>query len=350
MNIETYKEWAKGQTDAWRKVYADKDGKLPDDAKIPLYHKTHFGGHASAVLCGLSRYMKPVELYTQMTCLEDDRINSFAMRRGTFNEPFVAKEAALALCGKVRKGRGFRVDSKRPWSSAQIDYMITDADGYRTVLEIKTGAVNPVQSDGNRLWGKGCVLVNGKVVTPDDLMPTEYFIQVQKQLYITGKDYGYLAVWLTFENGVRIFKVERDDDLIRKIITAEDNFLFNYLIPKRAPDSFEEESNELESDGNDAVFSDEDTTKVLERIHEVKAQLTELKAEDSELTAILKERIGEHKALINKAGDVLARLTFATRRSFDVNTFKTENPELYGKYVVEKKESPRLTLAVRREE
>lgn len=341
--IETYKEWAKRQDSEWRKVYADKNGKLPDDAKIPLYHKTHLGGHASAVLCGLSRYMTPAELHAQMMCYSDDRINSFAMRRGTFNEPFVAKETEAVLCGKIRRGRGFRVDPKRPWSSAQIDYMVTDADGYNTVLEIKTGAVNPIQSDGARLWGKGCVFVNGRVVHSDSLVPMEYFVQVQKQLYLTHKDYGYLAVWLTFENNVRVYKIERDDALITSIIEAEDYFLFNHLIPN-VPPVTTEENEQLCEESNDAVFADDDTASVVKKLQEVKAQMAELKAEDAELSTLLKSRIGEHKSLITKAGEVLAKLSVSVRRTFDVTTFKQDNPEMYGKYIIEKPDSPRLTL------
>jgi predicted phage-related endonuclease len=79
-----------------------------------------------------------------------------------------------------------------------------------------------------------------------------------------------------------------------------------------------------------------DTIKKIEQLKEIKKQIKELEAKETELTKAIMEVLQEHEAGIDDTGKVLVEWKNYTRAEFDTKRFKEEHPDLYEKYTFEK--------------
>ena len=94
-------------------------------------------------------------------------------------------------------------DEDKSWMLANLDYAVVGNSDVQ-VLECKTAG-----EFGARLWKDG--------------VPDYYQCQVQHQLAITGKQTAEVAVLICGQE-FRIYRIERDDELIQELITLEREF------------------------------------------------------------------------------------------------------------------------------
>lgn len=110
----------------------------------------------------------------------------------------------------------------RPWMTATLDGELTDAEGRRYVLEIKTANVGKASQ-----WEKW-----------KDAVPMNYLAQAIAQMAVTGWDGVYLYAKLLKLNGdseLRLYKIERGEheEDIRWLVSEIDNFW--KLVETRTP-------------------------------------------------------------------------------------------------------------------
>ena len=87
----------------------------------------------------------------------------------------------------------------RPWLFATLDGELTDKEGRKGILEIKTATPN-----GKAGWSKWA----------DGRLPDNYYIQTLHQLLATGYDFVRLYAYLESMNGdktIRTYEMERDE-------------------------------------------------------------------------------------------------------------------------------------------
>ncbi|RDZ27468.1 YqaJ viral recombinase family protein [Lysobacter silvisoli] len=170
--------------------------------------KGGIGSSDAAAAVGLSPYTSPLELWTQKTGraaantdVADDLDSP--MYWGTLLEPYVAAAYMRKTGRKVRKLNAVLQHPTFPFMLANIDREIVGSPDVQ-ILECKTAG-----EFGSRLWRDG--------------VPEYVQLQVQHQLAVTGKAAADVAVLLCGQQ-LEIHRIERDEDVIARLIVLEARF------------------------------------------------------------------------------------------------------------------------------
>ncbi|HNL81744.1 MAG TPA: YqaJ viral recombinase family protein, partial [Agitococcus sp.] len=179
------------------------------------------GGSDAAAAVGLNPYQSQLELWMIKTgrFSESDGEESDAnhspsqhssvtpdidskMYWGQILEPIVAQHYTKVTGRKVRKVNAIlqHADSDKSWMLANIDYRVVGSDEVQ-LLECKTAG-----EYGAKLWKDG--------------VPLYVQCQVQHQLAVTGLQAADVCVLICGQQ-LKIYRIERDEELIAKLIELE---------------------------------------------------------------------------------------------------------------------------------
>ena len=344
--VASFKDWLTGQAEKCAERYIDPVTLEMDSRyEINNFHKLCVTATMSSVLLGVNPYKSKQELFNEITFVTDDRIvdddKVFTFALGHACEPLIAKEFSRITHIKLQAGCT-KTDKEhyRPWSGCQFDYLTIDGEP----MECKTAS-----HSGS--WGKGCLFnENGDILSEDNRIPEYYMIQCQKQMYIAGKDHCWLSCWMTFERGLRIFRLTADPKLQQKIIDADDDFLFNHVIPNVGYDDFDTVAPApLETDAN-TCFANDEFSVLLNRYKELKEPYktvpVTVRKEMNEIVDKLKELMGDATHAIDSDGKELCHFTTSQGKpTFNEKAFANEHPELYKQYMQEGKVSTKFFIA-----
>ena len=114
--------------------------------------------------------------------------------------------------------------SERPWMTATLDGEITDEQGHKGVLEIKTAQVSK-----SAQWEKW-----------RDKIPQNYFCQVLHQLLVTGWEFAYLYAKLVKLNGdseirTYLIKAEEHKEDMEWLLREETSFWQKHVLMRTPP-------------------------------------------------------------------------------------------------------------------
>ncbi|MBC3809273.1 YqaJ viral recombinase family protein [Undibacterium seohonense] len=173
--------------------------------------KRGIGSSDAATAVGLNPYQSALELWMIKTgreqALPKQEVNdeSSPMYWGSLLEPIVAAHYTKKSGNRVRKINSVlqHPDPDKAWMLANLDYLVVGSDEVQ-VLECKTAG-----EFGARLWREG--------------VPEYVQCQVQHQLAVTGKSAADVCV-LVCGQEIRIYRIERDDILIERLIELERRF------------------------------------------------------------------------------------------------------------------------------
>lgn len=334
-----WKKWSQEQSEKFMSRFCE-NGYVRLGKKIPWMHMTRIGGTACSAILGVNKWKTATQLYDEMTGVIDTSVDvdNFVFARGQACEGFVAQQAGKLLGKDVVFGDMF-FDPERPWSMAQVDAQVKE-DG--TPVECKCVSFNNVTEDGKE-WGKGCVFGDaGVIVKEDDLIPVAYFMQCQKQLALTEKPFMYLAAWLTFENRVRLYVIHRNDEMIKQIKDAEDDFLFNHVIAGVRPPVVEAQP-PVEVEAGKAIEETDELRALVKDYREVRSEIDERKSTLEDLRQKIERLMGDASLVKDASGrKVVSRTSYTTTR-FNSTSFKKDHADLYGQYLSESK-SMRFTV------
>ena len=192
------------------------------------------GGSDAAAAVGLNPYQSQLELWMIKTgrFSEDDGDESDAnhspsqhssaipdidskMYWGQVLEPIVAQHYTKVTGRKVRKVNAIlqHADSDKSWMLANIDYRVVGSDEVQ-LLECKTAG-----EYGAKLWKDG--------------VPEYVQCQVQHQLAVTGLQAADVCVLICGQQ-LKIYRIERDEELIAKLIELERLF-WHYVQSNTTP-------------------------------------------------------------------------------------------------------------------
>ena len=173
--------------------------------------KQGIGASDAAAAVGISPYQSPLELWLIKTGRDSDMPKpnpddeSSPMYWGNILEPIVAQHYTKRTGNKVRKVNAVlqHPDADKHWMLANLDYTVTHNSDVQ-ILECKTAG-----EWGAKHWRDG--------------VPEYVQCQVQHQLAVTGKQAADVCVLLCGQE-IKIYRIERDEALIEKLIALERQF------------------------------------------------------------------------------------------------------------------------------
>ena len=158
-----------------------------------LKHRSRIGGSDAAAIVGLNPYKTNTDLYLEKTGQKEspDISDKPYVLYGTKAEEHLRELFRLDFPQYQVQyfDNNMYLNSRYPFAHASLDGELTDEDGRRGILEIKT--TNILQSMQKEKW--------------KDRIPDNYFIQVLHYLMVTEFDFVVLKAQLKSEFGGQIY-------------------------------------------------------------------------------------------------------------------------------------------------
>ena len=280
------------------------------------YRKQGIGGSDASVVCGISRYKSPVELWMEKTDQLPPQEAGEAAYWGTQLESLVRAEFTKRTGIEVKQIKQLLQSEEHPFMLANLDGVCEVPDVGTCIFEAKTASAY-------------------KAVEWEDAIPDEYQLQVQHYMAVTGYAGTYIAV-LIGGNTFRWKFIERDEELISMLIELESAF-WNHVqdgtpppldgseasakfLFERFPESIPKSQITLPDTAADLLAQYDKACEELEAVTERKQ-----KAEN-----LLKEMLGENE--VGTSGDRIITWKSVSQERLDSKTLKTEHPALCKKY------------------
>jgi predicted phage-related endonuclease len=251
---------------------------------------------------------------------------------GTLLEPIVAAHYTKRTGNRVRRINAVlqHPDFDKRWMLANIDREVTGSNEVQ-ILECKTAG-----EFGSRLWR--------------DRVPEYVQLQVQHQLAVTGKRAADVAVLICGQE-LRVYRIDRDDDLIERLIQLEAQF-WRYVETDTEPPADGSDSADLALRCLYPQDSGATVDFTLDRaLSSAFADLVNLRADidaKSQVEASLKQQIQQAMGDASKAFFETGVVTY--RRSKDGSGVDTkrlfaEHPDLASIYATCKPGSRRFVIS-----
>jgi putative phage-type endonuclease len=202
-----------------------------------MNRKGFLGGSDIAAILGISPWKTAYELWQEKTTdwqEESSEERDKVLRRGKKLEPMVIEMLQEEHDVWVIDRNQIHVDKEFPFLRAEIDFeYVMDGGGTVANGDIKT--VHP-RAAGD--WG----------IEGSDEFPAYYGAQFQFGLMVTGRTHTKVGALIGADD-LRVYEVDRDDQIIAYIRKAAVDFWFNHVIASVPP----------------GIKSSEDASKVLSR-------------------------------------------------------------------------------------
>lgn len=282
-----------------------------------LGFRPSIGGSDAAAVLGISPWKTPLELWQEKTgqaLSSDEARNAKAKRRGKVLERYIL-DALVEDHGMTIIKRNRRwIDPTDHFLACEIDAETTSDEN----IEVKT--VSPFHA---RDWGE----------EHSDSVPVHYTAQAMHGLMVTGRRICIFAVLIG--DDLRLYRVERDDDLIRALREKEVRFWREHVETRTPPPPLNSSDimRMFARDDGASIVADAalcDTVIALRRAKaEAKALAEEIEAHEERL----KLALGAHTALIAEDGKPLCTWRAQTRRVLDGKALAAEHPEIAEQFM-----------------
>ena len=178
-----------------------------------LRNRTRIGGSEASAILGMNPYKTNVELWEEKVGLR--------VPEDISDKPYVqyGNQAEMHIRGLFRLDfPEYKVDyvennmflnSKYPFAHASLDGWLTDADGRKGILEVKT--TNILQSMQKEKW--------------NNRIPDNYYLQLLHYLLVTEFDFAVLVAQLKYDYGGDIFKQVRHYKIERSEVQEDIEYL-----------------------------------------------------------------------------------------------------------------------------
>ena len=271
--------------------------------------KGYIGGSDAAAVVGMNPFCSAWSLWAEKVGAAPEFEGNLATEVGTFLEEFVAKKFEAETGKTVRRCNLSLVNDKYPWAIANID---RDVVGEDAGLEIKT------TSELNTRRFK-----NGEY-------PGNYYCQCVHYLAVTGKARWYLAV-LIGNREFKIFTIERDEDEIKALMEAEEDFWYGHVLTHTPPeaDGSKATTEAVKTVFSEAVEEEADIREAdawLQNYMDLGEQIAALETEREKNANRVKALLGSRA--FGKGSKFYVSWKSATRNSFDAKRFQAKNPGL----------------------
>lgn len=281
------------------------------------YRRRGIGGSDASVVCGISRYKSPVELWLDKTGQLPNQEAGEAAYWGTQLEALVRAEFTKRTGIEVQQVKQLLQSEEHPFMLANLDGVCEHPDYGSCIFEAKTASAYKAGE-----W--------------DDAIPDEYQLQIQHYMAVTGYQGAYVAALI----GGNTFKwkfVKRDKELISTLIKLEAAF-WNHVQEGTPPalDGSDASAKFLsrrfpESTPLSQIVLPEDAAALIRQYDAACEQLETVTQQKQEAENRLKEMLGENE--MGTAGERIVTWKTVSQERLDSRTLKAEHPMLYKKYV-----------------
>jgi putative phage-type endonuclease len=311
-----------------------KTNDLSRDAWLTV-RKGGIGSSDAGAAVGLNPYQSQLELWMVKTGRDgnlpkiDPNDETSPMYWGTLLEPIVAAHYTRRTGHRVRKINAVLQHPDIAWMLANIDREVIGVADVQ-ILECKTAG-----EFGARLWRDG--------------VPEYVQLQVQHQLAVTNKAAADVCVLICGQE-IRVYRIDRDDALIARLIELEQQF-WRYVETDTPPPA----------DGSDSADAalrclyPHDSGKTLDLTHDstMSATFADLLtirdeiANRAKIAVELKQRIqqcmGEASRALFATGDVSWKRS-KDGLGIDMDALLTDQPDLVQRYPLVKPGSRRFLI------
>ena len=279
------------------------------------------GGSDAAAVCNLSRYSSALDVWLLKTGRKNATPDNETMMFGRLLEPVIRQEFARRVGLKVVECPYMFSFKEYPFMCANIDGVVTEKDGTKALLEIKTTNSGTTTKE-----------------IEEEGLPVEWYIQMQHYMAVCDLPTGYLAV-LVGGNKFYHKKIERDEETIKTIIALESHFWKEYVMKDVPPP--------VDANAGEALAmlypqAEKDKTIVLPSdADEMVAQWLEIKKAEDEIKTAKTTCENQLKALLKDAesgttaNGYTVRWTAYTQSRLDTMKLKAEQPDIAAKYTTQ---------------
>lgn len=293
----------------------------------------YIGGSDIGAILGLSRFRTPLDVWMEKTGKEVKRLDSLALRFGSFAEEFVASEYSRSTGFELLHDESAHIHPHHSFMSAHIDrfVIIGNSSAPTRILECKTA--NPFASGD---WGEA----------GSDEVPMSYLCQCVWYMAITGLEQCDLAV-LFGNSDFRIYKIARDKALEEMVIEKAVSFWNDHVLQDLPPPAVSiADCQNLFNKGNPAktVEATRETLELTKRLHLLNNEIEVREEEVSSIKQSIMQTMGDAETLTFQ-GKALATWK-APKPSFRLDSKKLEadHPDLVGFYKTPVQNSRRLVI------
>ncbi|MBM7030571.1 YqaJ viral recombinase family protein [Bacillus velezensis] len=286
-----------------------------------LERRKGIGGSDASVVLGLNKWRTAFELWLDKTGqVPVSESASEAAYFGSILEDIVAKEFEVRSGKKVRRKKSMLKHPEYDFILANVDRMIV---GEKAILECKTTSEYNLKE-----W-------------ENDEIPADYIVQVQHYLGVLGPEYkkAYFAV-LIGGNKFVWKEIERDDELIEMIFTAEVEFWNTAVLGGVAPaldgSSAAEEylkKRYAETESNKVIDLTAVNRERIKQYLQLKESIAELQLQAKELENQIKHEMKE--AEYGFIGNYQTSWKPVITNRIDTNKLKEQFPDVYEKVTKE---------------
>ncbi|MFW2101055.1 YqaJ viral recombinase family protein [Acinetobacter johnsonii] len=293
--------------------------------------KKGIGGSDVAAILGFSPYKSPYQLWLDKTGRSERKESqNESAHFGNLLEDVVAKEFSRRAGVKVQRVTQQLFLEEHPWALGNIDRAVINPDIAGNV-RFKDGAL----TTDRLLECKTASEYMSKLFGEEgsDQVPDYYLTQCLWYLLITGCKVIDLAV-LIGGNKFRMYRIERDEDLIQSIFNQVKAFWFNHVIADVPPDPtcFDDVlhrwSNHVVGKQVEADF---EHIKLAEELITVQGRLKADKAREDEIKLKIVSTMQDAEMMISQGKSICTYKEQSSTR-IDSTLLKKEEPDLFVKY------------------
>lgn len=298
-----------------KKVIA-KTSELTREQFLSL-RKQGIGGSDAGSVLGCNKWRGPLDIYwDKVNSTVEAQEDNEAMYWGRTMEPILREEFAKRTGLQAVACPFMFASQEYPFMIADIDGVVTEPDGSKALLEIKTA-----NGFATKEWENG--------------VPESYGIQCFHYLAVLPElSRAYIAV-LIGGNTFKYEVIERDEATIKTIIALESKFWNDHVLKKIPPQPDATSGAVL-----DSMYPTVDNTSIIlpAEADQLIAQIAECKSLEDDLKKTVAEAENKLRGWLGKsesgrsAGGYCVHWKNVTSNRLDTAKLKAEQPDLVAKY------------------
>lgn len=283
------------------------------------YRNKGIGGSDVSVIAGMNPYKSVHTLWLEKTGqIKPEEGESEYAHFGKLLEPIVRKEFMMRTGKKVRQKHMLLQSEEYPFMIANVDGVVYE-EGKMAIFEAKTASAYKKE-----IWEEG--------------VPIPYILQVQHYMAVTGAKKTYIAA-LVGGNHFYHHVIERDEEVMKKIIAMEKYFWETYILKRVEPvaDGSKATTDYLNqkfhhSNGT-MITLPREVLPICEEYDRVSKELKALQTEKDAIANQLKSHLKE--AEVGVIGERKVTWKPMSKTSIDAKRLKEEKPDIYKDYLTQ---------------
>jgi|TARA_R100001530_G_scaffold3566_3_gene5193 putative phage-type endonuclease len=301
---------------------------------------SYLGTSEWAKVLGISKWGTPLSVYTEKVDGAEPFDNAI-LKHGRDQEPVVTTEFERATKFKLSEDPFIRFHPEYPCLATNLDRVTVTPD-YSAIVELKT-TVGFVYDT----WEESGLDIFGNPAR----LKTDYQIQVQGQMLITGYKKAYTIVQIMreyskYRTEYVIQEWDRDPEFKLTGLYLSD-WWNNHVVKKDPPEPTQKADLPVAFPTHipdSGIYASDEIVRDINYLKDKKMEVKQQKELVEDLETRIKIYIGDNEKLIGNDGILATWKQSNGRKYFQSKLFKQEHPDLYDEYMANGNGSRRFIL------